>query len=116
MLDKSKLPSDLVVHRVWVPEDDSEIRRSIAYVGERRRQIFGAFLIVLGVILALAVLVARASFWLAFLPLLIAWTGVAYGGGGRTGFYEVRDDGGLGEYLGRSMPVVGSMRPRKPRK
>ena len=114
MLDKSKLPSDLVVDRVWVPEDDSETRRSIAYVIERRRRIVGTVLIALGVSLALAVLVTRAAFWLAFLPLLIAWGGVAYGDGGRTGFYEVGDDGGLGDYLGRSMPELGSMRPSKP--
>jgi hypothetical protein len=97
-----------------VPEDDSETHRSIAHVSERRRRIVGALLIALGAILALAVLVTRAAFWLAFAPLLIAWAGVAYGGGGRTGFYEVDDDGGLGEYLGRSRPEVGSMRPSKP--
>jgi len=56
------------------------------------------------VILALAALVARTAIWLAFIPLLLAWAGVAYAGGGRTGFYEVNDDGGLGEYLGRSKP------------
>jgi hypothetical protein len=115
VLDKSKLPSDLVVHRVWVPEHDSETRRSIAYVSERRRRIAGTVLIALGVILALAVLVTRAAFWLAFVPLLIAWGGVAYAGGGRTGFYEVADDGGLGDFLGRTKPEVGSMRPSKPR-
>lgn len=114
MLDKSKLPSGLVVHRVWVREDASATRRSIAYVGERRRRIVGTILIALGVIFALAVLVARTEFWIAFLSLLIAWGGVAYGGGGRTGFYEVGDDGGLGDYLGRSMPEVDSMRPGRP--
>jgi hypothetical protein len=65
----------------------------------------------LGVLLGLGVLVARGAFWLAFVPLLLAWAGVAYGGGGRTGFYEVDDDGGLGEYLGRSRPELGLMRP-----
>jgi hypothetical protein len=114
VLDKSKVPSDLVVHRVWVPEAASAARRSIAYVGDRRRRIVGTALIVLGVILALAVLLARTALWLAFLALLIAWGGVAYGGGGRTGFYEIGDDGGLGDYLGRSTPEVDSMRPSKP--
>jgi hypothetical protein len=115
LLDKSKLPSGLVVHRVWVPESDSEPRRAIAYVGERRRRIAGVVLIALGVIVAVAVLVTRAAFWVAFVSLLIAWAGVAYAGGGRTGFYEVNDDGGLGEYLGRSKPwqarIVKSRRP-----
>ncbi len=114
VLDKAKISSGLVVHRVWVPEKESDRRRPIAYVSERRRRIVGVALIALGVILALAVLVTRAAFWLAFVSLLIAWGGVAYGGGGRTGFYEVDDDGTLGKYLGRSKPDLGSMRPEKP--
>lgn len=114
MLDRSKLPSDLVVHRIWVAEDDSRPRRPIVYVSERRRRTVGAALIALGVVMALAALVTRAAFWLAFLPLLIAWAGAAYAGGGRTGFYEVTDDGRLGEYLGRSRPDVGSIRAIKP--
>lgn len=107
MLDKSKLPSDLIVHRVWMPEGDSDPRRPIAYVSERHRRSVGLALIALGGGLALAVLVTRAAFWLAFVPLLIAWVGVAYAGGGRAGFYEIADDGGLGEYLGRSRPDAG---------
>ena len=74
----------------------------------------GSAVIALGVILGLAVLVTRTAFWLAFVPLLIAWWGVAYAGGGRTGFYEVDQDGGLGAYLGRSRPELCSMRPQKP--
>lgn len=76
----------------------------VVYVTDRRRRIAGTALIVLGVALALAVLVTGIAFWLAFVSLLIAWAGVAYGGGGRTGFYEVDEDGKLGRYLGRSRP------------
>jgi hypothetical protein len=114
VLDKTKIPPDLVVRRVWVPERDSDPRPPIAYVSDRRRRVAGAVLIALGVILGLAALVTRTAFWLAFVPLLIAWAGVAYASGGRTGFYEVDDDGGLGEYLGRSRPELGSMRRSKP--
>ncbi len=114
VLDKSKVPSGLVVHRVWVPEHDSDLRRPIADVSDRRRRIVGAVLIALGVILAIAVLVTRAAFWLAFVSLLIAWAGVAYAGGGRTGFYEVADDGGLGVYLGRLKPDLNSMHATRP--
>jgi hypothetical protein len=113
VVDKTKIPSGLVVSRFWVPDDKSDRRRPIAYVNERRRRIAGSMLIALGVLLGLAVLVARGAFWLAFVPLLIAWGGVAYAGGGRTGFYEVTDDGGLGEYLGRSRPKLDSMRACK---
>jgi hypothetical protein len=87
-----------------VPEHDSEPRRPIAHVVDRRRRIVGVALIALGVVLALFVLVTRAAYWLAFVSLLIAWAGVAYEGGGRTGFYEVDEDGRLGRYLGRSRP------------
>lgn len=114
MVDKSKLPTGLVVVRVWVPEAGSEPRRPIGYVAERRRRIAGVFLIAAGVILALVVLATRTAFWLAFAALLIAWAGIAYAGGGRTGFYEVDEDGGLGAYIGRSRPDLGSMRSRKP--
>lgn len=113
VVDKTKIPSSLMVSRVWIPDDKSDRRRPIAYVTERRRRIAGAVLIALGVLLGLAVLVARGASWLAFVPLLTAWGGVAYAGGGRTGFYEVADDGGLGEYLGRSRPNLDSMRARK---
>ena len=94
----------MAVQRIWVPESVSETRRPIAYVGDRRRRIIGALLIALGVVLGLAVIVTRGAFWLVFAPLLIAWSGVAYTGGGRTGFYEVNDDGGRGRYLGRTRP------------
>ena len=114
MVDKSKLPPHLVVNRLWVPENVSDQRRPIAHVGDRRRRRTGAILIAAGGILALAALATRADFWLAFIPLLIAWAGVAYAGGGRTGFYEVREDGGLGQYLGRSKPDIDLMRPSKP--
>lgn len=113
MVDRSKLPRDLVVRQVWVPERDSGAR-PIVYVTERRRGIAGAGLIALGVILGLTVLAVRAAFWLAFVSLLIAWAGVAYASGGRTGFYQLSDEGGLGEYLGRARPELGSMVARKP--
>jgi len=115
VLDKTKLPPGLYVHLVGVPEPGSGTSRSIAYVIERRRRIVGAVLIVLGVILGLAVAVTRAAIWLAFVPLLLAWGGVAYAGGGRTGFYEIGEGGGLGVFLGRSKPEAGSLRWRKPR-
>ena len=71
-------------------------------------------MIVVGVILALVTLVTRTAAWVAFVPLLIAWAGVAYAGGGRSGFYEVNVDGRLGKYLGRSRPDLSAMRPNKP--
>ena len=113
MVDKSKLPRHLAVQRLWVPKDVSDTRRPIAYVSDSRRRRAGAALIAAGVLLAVAVLVTRAAIWVAFVALLVAWAGVAYGGGGRTGYYEVTDDHGLGECLGRSRPDLRSMRLHK---
>ena len=70
-------------------------------------------LIAAGVLLAVSALVTGAAIWVAFVPLLISWAGVAYAGGGHTGYYEVNDDGGLGKCLGRARPELGSMRLRK---
>jgi len=114
VLDRSKVSAGLVVHRVWVPEHASDLRRPIAYVGERRRRIIGVVMVTLAVTLALGAVAVRAEFWFAFAPLLLAWAGVAYASGGRTGFYEVGDDGRLGRYLGRSKPDLGSMRRSGP--
>lgn len=109
MLDPSRLPSGLVVHQVWAPIDERDDRRPVAYVGDRRRRNVGVALIALGVLVGL---LARLAFWFAFAGLLIALTGVAYASGGRTGFYEVAEDGGLGDYLGRAQPDLREMRTR----
>jgi hypothetical protein len=85
----------------------------VANVIDRRRRTIGAVLIAIGIVAALAVLLTRTAYWLAFVPLLVAWAGAAYAGGGRTGFYEVDDDGGLGEYMGRLKPDLSSMRAVK---
>jgi hypothetical protein len=113
MLDNSKLPSNLVVRRVWVPKHVSDTRRPIAYVIDRPRRVAGTALIASGVVLAVYVLVSRTAFWLAFVALLIARAGVAYAVGGRTGFYELDEDCGLGRFLGRSRPpsLDTDMRP-----
>ena len=109
MLDHSKLPSSLFVHRVWAPVDEGDDRRPIAYVGDRRRRGAGFALIALG---GLVGLLAGLAFWFGFAGLLIALAGVAFGSGGRSGFYEVAEDGGLGEYLGRAQPDLAEMHTR----
>ena len=106
MLDPSKLPSGLVVHQVWAPIDERDDRRPIAHVGDRRRGIAGLALIALGVLVGL---LAGVALWFGFAGLLIALAGVAFASGGRTGFYVVDEDGGLGEYLGRAQPELREM-------
>jgi hypothetical protein len=109
VLDPSKLPPGLAVHEVWTPIDERDDRRPIAHVGDRRRRDASLVLIALGVLVGL---LTGLAFWFGFAGLLIALAGVAYGSGGRTGFYEVAEDGGLGEYLGRTRPDVREMRTR----
>lgn len=112
MLDPSKLPSGLVVHQIWVPVDENDDRRPIAYVGDRRRRVAGLLLVASGVLVAGVGLVTGPGFGLAFAGLLIALAGVAWASGGRTGFYDVAEDGALGEYLGRAQPDLREMRTR----
>jgi hypothetical protein len=111
VLDKSKIPTDLVLHRVWVPQRASDARPWVAYLSDRRRRTIGAALFALSLIGVIVAVATSAGFWLAFASLLIAWAGVAYASRGRTGFYNLREDGSLGDYLGRSPPDLTSMVP-----
>ena len=104
MIDRSKLPANLVLRRVWVLERGSERRSTIAYLIDRRRRLVGVTLISVGGILAVLLFLVTSAFWLAFAALLLTWAGAVHAGGGGTGFYEVRDDGTLGDYLGPSKP------------
>lgn len=99
VLDKSKISADLLVHQVW-----SDGSRQVAYASDRRRWAVALAGIVLALSIAVALVAAGAPFWLAFFPLLLALAAAAYGSGGRTGFYELREDGSLGDFLGRTKP------------
>src|SRR5258708_34816203 len=69
VVDKTKIPTGLVVDRVWIPMFDSDPRRPIAYVGDRPRRIAGTVMIALSVALCGAVGVANSAVWVAFVPL-----------------------------------------------
>jgi hypothetical protein len=114
VLDRSKIPSDLVVHRVWMPEPNSE-RRPIAYASERRRRVVAVALIALALALVVVAVLLTAMFWLAFFPLLIAWVAIGYAGGGRAGYYQVDEDGALGDFLGPSQPDLTGLAGQKPK-
>jgi hypothetical protein len=49
------------------------------------------------------------------LALFIMVPGGAYALGGESGFYEVAEDGSLGEFLGRTKPRLDSMRGMRAR-
>jgi hypothetical protein len=114
MLDRTKLPPTLVVHRVWAPEAGSDRGlRPVAYVTERRRRLVGGLLVALGFVTLVVLLAAHAPSFTAILGMAISVAGGWYGLGGESGFYEVREDGSLGEFLGRTKPELGSMRGMK---
>ena len=107
MLDKSKLPGDLWVRMTWAPKTGSEPdERPIVLITDRKRWMIGLIPAVLGILLLSALFLAHAPVVLLLLPMAIAVAGARYGGGGKSGYYEVNEDGSLGDYLGRKIPVV----------
>ncbi len=115
MLDRSKLPGDLWVRMMWVPKEATGIQdRPIALVGDRRRWLIGLIPTVLGFLLLTALALIRATLVLLLLPMAIAIAGARYAAGGRAGYYEVREDGSLGDSLGRKTPLgLSEMRRTK---
>jgi hypothetical protein len=111
LLDGTKVPRDLVVHRVWAPEGAAGAGvRPVAYVTERRRRLVGGLLAGVGFVVLVVLFLVQAPSVLAILGLAISVAGGWYALGGESGFYEVKEDGSLGEFLGRSKPDLGSMR------
>src|ERR1700682_368458 len=102
VLDRTKMPPDLSAHQVWVSATASD-RRPIAYVTERRRRLIGASVAVLAFVV-MVVLGLAHLFYLAPAALVVAAIGGGYALGGRSGFYEVAEDGSLGKFIGRSRP------------
>jgi hypothetical protein len=106
VVDKSKLPEDLWVRMVWSPKDDSDPEeRPVVLVGERRRWRIGLVAAILGTLLLIPLAVVHVPIILLPLPMVLALAGARYGAGGRSGYYEVRDDGSLGDFLGRKTPL-----------
>src|SRR5437870_12916876 len=66
VLVSSKISAGLVVHRVWVPQHASDLRRPIAYICERRRTVIGADMLVLAVTLSSSALVIGVGLWFSF--------------------------------------------------
>ena len=112
MIDQAKVPSGLAVLRVWTPVEPGGDRRPLAYAVERRRRQVGIAVGVLGVLLALIAL-ALSLPWLGFAVFMAAMMGGFTSLGPASGFYEITEDGGLGQFLGRWESVRG-MRGKRP--
>lgn len=113
VVDKSKLPSGLRVQMVWAPETNTDPEdRPIALVRDRRRLRFSAIPMLLAFLVGstFALLTTQR---LLLIPLLAIFAlSYQYGLRGRTGYYEVSEDGSLGEFLGLKTPLgLSAMRP-----
>ena len=115
MLDRSKLPADLWVRMTWAPKDPPGIQdRPITLVTNRRRWVIGLIPVVLAGLLLIALALLHAPLVLLILPILVSLVGARYAAGGSAGYYEVREDGSLGDFLGRKMPLgISEMRRTK---
>ena len=115
MVDKAKLPGDLWARMMWAPKEPAGIQdRPIVLVGNRRRWMIGLLPTVLGFLLLIALALIRAPLVLLILPMAIAVVGARYASGGQAGYYEVREDGSLGDFLGRKTPLgLSEMRRTK---
>jgi hypothetical protein len=118
MLDRSKVPADLLVRMVWVPKEGSGPDDfPIALVRDRRRLLLSVIPMVLAFVVAiLLILIVRATQLLASVVLvLVLLAGNRIAQGGKSGYYEVRPDGSLGTFLGRRMPYdLRNMERMKP--
>src|ERR1700694_2555797 len=91
----------------WTPREGSEPdERPIVLITDRRRWTIGLIPAVLGILLLSAFFLAHVPAFVLILPLVVIVAGARYGGGGQSGYYEVREDGSLGDFLGRRMPPV----------
>jgi hypothetical protein len=111
MLDRTKIPSDLWVQRLWVPDGSASGRRPVALVTDKRRLLIGGGIMVVGFAVVIATRALHAPWTVALTALFLEVIGGLYAASGqRSGFYEVAPDGSLGDYLGRKRPDLKSMK------
>ena len=115
MIDRTKLPDDLWVRMTWAPQDASGIQeRPITLVSDRRRWVIGLIPVALAGLLLIGLALLHAPLVLPIIPILVSLVGARYAAGGSAGYYEVREDGTLGDFLGRTAPVgISEMRRTK---
>jgi hypothetical protein len=111
MLDRTKVPSDLWVQRMWVPDGSAPGRRPLALVTDKRRLMIGGAIMLVGFAVVIGARALHFPWAVALLALVLEVVGGLYAAGGqRSGFYEVAPDGSLADYLGRKQPDLKSMR------
>ena len=115
VIDRTKLPDDLWVRMTWAPKDASGIQeRPITLVSDRRRWLIGLIPVGLAGLLLIALALLHAPLVLLIIPILVSLVGARYAASGSAGYYEVREDGTLGDFLGRKTPIgLSEMRRMK---
>ncbi|GAC1473179.1 MAG: hypothetical protein PVSMB3_07750 [Candidatus Dormibacteraceae bacterium] len=114
MLDRTRVPSDLWVQRLWVPDGSTPGKLPVTLVTDKKRLMIGGAIMVLGFAVVIAVRALHAPWTLALFALALELVGGLYAAGGqRSGYYEVAPDGSLAAYLGRKQPDLKSMRGTK---
>jgi hypothetical protein len=114
MLDRTKVPSDLWIQRLWVPDDSIPNRPALALITDKKRLIIGGAIMVVGFVVVIIARALHAPWTVALAALVLEVVGGLYAAGGnRSGYYQVAPDGSLGDYLGRKKPEVSAMRGMK---
>jgi hypothetical protein len=114
MLDRNKIPRDLWVQRLWVPDGSAPGRHPVALVTDKRRLLIGGGIMVVGFGVVIAARALHMPWAVALVALGLELIGGLYAVGGlRSGYYEVAPDGSLGDYLGRKQPDLRSMQGAK---
>lgn len=106
VIDRTKLPDDLWVRMTWAPKDSSGIQeRPITLVSDRRRWLIGLIPVGLAGLLLIALALLHAPLVALIIPILVSVVGARYAASGSAGYYEIREDGTLGDFLGRKTPI-----------
>jgi hypothetical protein len=92
---------------MWVPQTTRDPDdRPIVLISDRRRLWLAGIPMLLVFALAVAVAILRGPGWLLIALVLVEFLIAWLARGGKAGYYEVRRDGTLGDYLGNRMPAV----------
>jgi hypothetical protein len=115
VIDNAKLPSGLRVQMVWAPETTTDPEdRPIALVRDNKRLQIATIPMLLAFLVGGAVALMTTQRLLLIPPAVIFGLSYQFGLRGRTGYYEVAEDGSLGEFLGLKTPLgLSAMRRSK---
>jgi hypothetical protein len=116
VVDKSKLAADFWVRMVWTPRAATDPDdHPIALVIDRSRFWLSLIAMIVAFLAGITLILVHASPLALVVVLVISFGAYRYERGGKSGYYEVRPDGGLGDYLGRRVPLgLKEMRPTRP--